>query len=284
VLAVTALRSPVTSGGSSDIGVGTTVPAGGENVLQKMVRTKKLEIGYAGYPPYLKKNVNSGEITGYSVDVARAILDPLDVKIQWVETSWDTMKQDVLLGKFDLMIEPIFMTIPRAAKVGFTQPYAYFGYGVLVVKKGETRFKTIEDVNNKAVTLAVTQGVASYEYAERNLTKANLKVIPGNDISITLSEVLYGKVDAALADVPTALEFLKAHKDQVDVLFVHNPPAITPAGFMTRPSQTEFIAFLNNALLYLQTNGTLDALDKKYELPSFREKKTFVAGSGLSEK
>lgn len=252
-------------------------------LLSSMLRTKQLRIGYAGYPPYLRRDISSGEMSGYSVDLIKAILDPIGVKILWAETTWDNMKQDLILGKLDLMIEPIFMTIPRSARVGFTRPYAYFGFGAAVVKLGDERFKSIQDFNSPKITLAVTQGVASHEYATRNLLNAKLKVVPGNDITITLTEVLAGKVDAALADVPTVLEFVKVHSKDVTALFVKNPPAITPAGFMTHQEEIEFINFLNNALTYLEANGTFDVLEAKYELPSFREEKVWIPGKGLSQ-
>lgn len=80
------------------------------NVLERMLATKNLVVGYAGYPPYLKRDPNTGAISGYSVDILTAILQPLGVAIQWRETTWDNMKQDLLSGKFDLMVEPIFVT------------------------------------------------------------------------------------------------------------------------------------------------------------------------------
>jgi ABC-type amino acid transport substrate-binding protein len=213
-----------------------------------MLSERHLVAGYAGYPPFLRRDPNTGAISGYSVDLIKGITDPLGVTLEWRETTWDNMKQDLLLGKFDLMVEPIFYTIPRAAQVAYTRPYAYFGYGVPVVRKGERRFKRLEDLNNPDVTIAVTQGVTDQEFAARRLPRARLKLVPGNDISITLTEVLAGKVDAALADVPTVLQFLKAHPNEVEALFLDSPPAITPAGFMVRQADLEFLHFLDTAL------------------------------------
>ena len=251
------------------------------NTLDKIQREKRLTVGYAGYPPFLRRDPNTGAISGYSVDLLKAITEPLGVELIWRETTWDNMKQDLLLGKFDLMVEPIFYTIPRAAQVAYTRPYAFFGYAVPVVRKGENRFKSILDLNNGKLTLAVTQGVTDQEFAARNLPRAKLKLIPGNDISITLTEVLVGKADAALADVPTVLTFLKAHPNEVEALFLDNPPAITPAGFMVGPGDLEFLNFLNTALMTLEAGGVFDQLETTYALPSFREAKTWVRGSGL---
>ena len=51
---------------------------------------------------------------------------------------------------------------------------------------------------------------------------------------------------------------------------------------MTRREEVEFINFLNSALTYLEANGTFDALEAKYELPSFREKKEWIRGKGVT--
>lgn len=251
--------------------------------LHRILQSRKIAIGYAGYPPYLRRDPNSGAISGYSVDLITHILKPLGVSIEWKETTWDNMKQDLILGKFDLMVEPIFLTVPRASQVGFTKPYAYFGYGIPVVRKDDQRFSHLDDLNSPNVTIAVTQGVTDQEFAQQKLPKAHLKLIPGNDITITLTEVLAGKADAALADVPTVLQFLKAHPRQVKALFLDNPPAKTPAAFLVRQDDLIFRNFLNTSISIAETDGFFDQLENKYALPSYREKRTWVVGKGLPQ-
>lgn len=243
-----------------------------ETLLQKMLRTHTIRVGYGGYPPFLIRDARSGEMSGFSVALIKEILQPLDVKIEWVETSWATMRDDLLLGKFDLMVEPIIMTIPRSARVGFSRPYTYFGYASVVVKKQEARFRTIQDLNSPAIRVSVNQGVTDHEFALKNLPKCNLQVISGNDITQVMSQVTMGKADAALVDVPSARRFLQAHPNDVTVLFSDPPPAITPAGFMTRQREYDLINFLSNALLALDADGTLTALEDKYDLPTYRRR------------
>jgi polar amino acid transport system substrate-binding protein len=264
-------------------GSNNQTPPRTETALARILRTKHVTIGFAGYPPYLRRDPNTGAMSGYSVELAHQIFDPLSVTIDWKETTWDTMKQDLLLGKFDLMVEPIFFTLPRAAQVGYTRPYAYFGYGVPVLRKGDNRYKSVMDLNKEGVVLAITQGVTDQEFAARTLPRARVKLIPGNDITITLTEVLTGKVDAALADVPTVLSFVKAHPNQVVALRINDPPAISPAGFIAKPEEVQLLNFLNTALSMLEAQGVFDALETRYELPSFRERKQWVVGRALNQ-
>lgn len=274
--AVTALALVLIGGCTpQQAGPGTTEP-----LLDQMLRTHTLVVGYAGYPPYLVEDAATGAVSGYSVDILNAILAPLSVQPTWQRTTWDAMKQDLLTKKIDVMIEPIFFTIPRVAELGFTRPYAYFGYAIPVVRKNEARFSAITDLNRSDVTIAVTQGVTDQDYAAANLPLATVRSIPGNDISLTLTEVAAGRVDAALADVPSALAFVRAH-DNVKALFLDAPPATTPASFATRREETSFISFLNSALLYLESAGLFEQLEARYSLPSFRERREWVFGRGL---
>ena len=75
------------------------------------------------------------------------------------------------------MIEPVFKLIPRAAEVGFTEPYSYFGYAVGIIPKENKKFNEIEELNKHSITIAVNDGSASQKYADKNLAKAKkLKV------------------------------------------------------------------------------------------------------------
>ncbi len=244
-----------------------------ESLLQRTLRTKTIKVGYGGYPPFLSRDLKTGEMKGYSVALIKEILDPIDVKITWVETSWATMRDDLILGKFDLMVEPIIMTIPRSARVGFSRPYTYFGYATVVTKKSESRFNAIQDLNSPKIRVAVSQGVTDHEFALKRLPNSDLKVISGSDITQVMTEVLLGKADAALVDLPSARKFIKAHPAEVKVLFSDPPPAVTPAGLMTRQQEYDFINFLDNALLALEANGTLQRLEDEYDIPTYRIKR-----------
>jgi len=257
--------------------------SGAESALGRIQQSKTLRIGYEGYPPYTIKNPTSDELSGYSVDLASHIAKEAGWSVQWIQTSPDTKVPDMQAGKFDVMVEPIFETIPRAARVSFTRPYAYFGYAAGIVRKGDKRFQKIDDLNKSGVTIAVRSGYTDQSYAEQNLALANKRAMNVTDINQVFLDVLSGNSDIALADVEQVKAFAKAHASQVDALFVDNPPALTPAGFMLKQGDFSFYNFLNAAIDYLESNGILDQLDRKYNVSAFREKRTLVpSGRGAA--
>jgi polar amino acid transport system substrate-binding protein len=257
--------TPAHPGGSGAAPAASTSP---ESVLDRVRKDKTLRIGFSGYPPFLfvdpNTNLPSG---GFSVELIQAILKEWDpsIKIEWRETNWTTVRTDLIAKKFDLIVEPVFRTIPRAAIVDFSRPFASFGYAIGVVQAGDTRFKSIEDINRPNVRIAVVQGLTSHEYAMRHLPKAtNLKVVPGGQADAALNEVLLRRVDIALSDSTVIDQFLKAHPGVLKVVFDNPPPAHVTASMMFRQGDYKFASFLNTALDYLDGSGELRRLREKY--------------------
>ncbi len=236
-----------------------------KSTLDKVKDTKVLRVGYAGYPPYLKKDPLTGEISGFSVDLLESLMEKWgrDIEIEWVETTWERNLLDLQNGKFDLMIEPVYRLIPRASEVGFTRPYSYFGYCVGVVKQDEDRFDDISDLNNPDVTIAVMAGSASSEYIRQNLPLADVIAVSGTTIEAALQHVPLGKADVALADAPTVGLFVRKHKG-LKPLFLDNPPAKTPAGFMFKLGDYRWAYFLDTSLDFLETSGEIKRISDKY--------------------
>jgi cyclohexadienyl dehydratase len=249
---------------------GTNIRPADISVLDQVAHEKVLRIGFSGYPPYLRVDPATNlPADGFSVDLIKAILAEWDAQIRiiWVQTNWTDLRVDLNNRKFDLFIEPVFRTIPRAAIVAFSRPFAYFPYAVGVVRAGDNRFKSILDLNNPSVRICVMQSGTSHEYAKKNLPGAtNLKVLSGGNLESTLDEVLLGRVDITLIDLHTARRYVAAHPGKVKIIFTDPPPARAPAGLMFRQGDYKWAAFLDTCLEYLEASGEVDRLKKKYAL------------------
>lgn len=240
--------------------------------LDAIRHSETLRIGFEGYPPYTIQDPRNSSLSGYSVDLANSIAHEASWKIEWIKTSADTKIPDLKTGKFDVMVEPIFETIARAKEVTFTRPYAFFGYASGIVRKGDNRFPTFDSLNKSNVRVVVRQGYTDESYAQTHLPMAKIRSMKVDDVSLMFVEVIAGNADIALADTSQVKAFQAAHNDQVDMLFTNPPPASVPAGFIVRQGDLAFASFLNASLDYLQSNGILDALDKKYNVTSIRQK------------
>jgi len=271
-------------GGSGEAtGAGDAV----ESSLARTLRTRTLRAGYSGFRPYTIIDLDAAgtdRVTGFCVDMVSEIasrqVPPWEV--EWHRVNFDTLRADMESGRFDVFADAVYATVPRAAQFGFTVPYAYFGVGAGVVRAGESRFEGFEDIDREDVVVSLAEGWTATTYARRRLNDAELHVVAiGDDPFIQFQEVISGRADIALQDVPTVLQFVNEHEDEVDALWLDDPAMRVAAGFMTRMGDWEMLAFLNTALYALEADGTLDALDRKWgglgDLPALNLRR----GSGL---
>lgn len=239
---------------------------GSVSALRNINATETLRVGYEGYPPYTVTDPATGKLSGYSVDLAQEIARDAGWKIEWIKTSPETKIPDLQAGKFDIMTEPIFRTIPRAARVTFSRPYAYFADAVGVVKKGDERFQAIENLNKPGVTVVVRQGYTDQQFAEDNLPNADIRALKVDDASQLFLEIPAGRADIVLTDLEQAKAFVEVHSAQFELRFTDPAPSYIPAGFMLKQGDFALYNFANSALDYLEANGALGRLSRKYHI------------------
>jgi polar amino acid transport system substrate-binding protein len=233
------------------------------NTLQKLLRTKELHVGYIILPPLIMKDPKTGQLTGHFVDMIEYIAKMAEFKVVYHEASWATFAGGLQSGQFDLSIAPTYATIPRAFAVAFTRPIIYVGNSA-IVRRGETRFKSIEDFNRPDIVIAVTQGEQGHEYAKTNLPKATLKVISTSDQFLTFAEVSVGRADVALGDAWATKQYANTHPEVID-LFADNPYNLTPVAWAVRYGDTDFLNFINTSISYMESIGKLAEFEKKYD-------------------
>ncbi len=257
-------------------------------VFQEIKKHKVLKIGYGGFPPYTIVNPNvknsEDEVTGYSIDLIKEIasLAQPELEIEWVRFSWETIQTELNSGKFDIIADPVYQTIPRAFEFDFTMPYAYFGIAVGVVNKDDDRFNTFSDLDRDDIIISLAKGWTTSEYAEKYLDKPKFHFISATgDAFNQLDDVILGRADVALNDVPTVVQYVNAHSDVVKSVFIENPPSSVPGGFVVRKGEVDLLNFLNTSLYILMANGTLERLDEKWETYHHIPINTKVPGSGI---
>lgn len=268
-------------------GKGSVAPSASR--FDRIVKSGTMRVGFGGYPPYTlydsRESDPARRVQGFSVDlveeIAKRSSPPL--RVEWHQFSWDTLKADIDADRFDFVAEPVFETIPRARDFAFGEPYSYFGIAAAVVRIGETRFQNFEDLDRAGITIALAEGYTSSEYARQHLSKPTFKSIPvSGDAFNQLDEVTLGRADAALNDVPTVVQYVRAHKDRVKALWVDKPPSTVPGAFLLRKEDVALKAFLNSAIRIVVADKTLDRIDGKWRTFGFFPQLTLQPGRGLT--
>lgn len=249
-----------------------------ESALTRTIQSKTLRIGYVVFPPTITKNPNTGELAGHFVQTVNEIARQAGWQTQFVETDWSDFTAGLNSGRFDLSIAPTFVTIPRALSASFTRPLFFAGNSA-IVRKDEKRFTDIASLDQDGVTITVTQGEAGHEYAKANFRRAKLTVLPGPDQSLTFQDVVSGRSDAALGDAYVTAKFAAAHPNDVRDAFATRPYNLTPVSWAVRTGEFELLAFINDALEALDSQGKLIEFEKAADAHWLHLERTYVLAS-----
>jgi polar amino acid transport system substrate-binding protein len=141
-----------------------------KSTLQRILSTKKLRIAVvANQEPYFKKNLASGEWTGFCLAMARDIAEQLDVKLETLESTWGNSVLDLQANKVDMAFG-LNPTPKRALVVDFP-PAMFYNISSLVGRKGFAA-QSWDDLNKPDVKIAFDLGSSRETIIKRFAPKA----------------------------------------------------------------------------------------------------------------
>lgn len=244
--------------------------SGNQDTLSKILSTKTMDVCVAEWPPASIKDAKTGKYSGHDIEAYEMIGKEIGATVRYHDTTFGNMPAAIQSGVCD-MGTSLFVKISRSAAVDFTRPILYGGDSGLV-RKGDTRFRTKDDLNKPSVRIAVANGESGHIFAKTYLDKAAIIPIDveASDLTRFMLEVTSGRADIAIADSNTISRFAAAHPE-TDALFMDRPLDLNPDAFPARLGDTKLLNFLNNSILSLQTSSEWERLEKKYNAHWFHE-------------
>jgi cyclohexadienyl dehydratase len=257
----------------------------GESSLDAVIRRRSIRAGYSGFKPYTIANPASpSQPTGFIVDALAEIVGRMDpaIGVAWTPVTFESLSADMGSGRIDVFVDAVYYTVPRAERFIFTDPIGYFGVGAAIVRSSDNRFRTVMDLDRPGVVIALAQGWTATDFAKRVFKHARLDIVPvGDDGSVPLQNVLAGRADAALQDVPTIAQFVAANAGRVKAIDLDTPPARVAAGFLLPREAVALRDFLNVSIEVLRADGTLQRLSQRWQLYNGFERREFANEPGL---
>ncbi|MBR0694453.1 transporter substrate-binding domain-containing protein [Bradyrhizobium lablabi] len=194
-----ALRYALGIGGGAALAAALATPAAAQapaadNTLDRIRANKVLRIAVLpGELPYFNKDLASGTWSGFSIEMANDLAKLLDVKLEYVESTYGNSILDLQANKIDLgfALNP---TPQRALVVDFTNLVFPHPFGAMLRKGLEAR--TWADINKPEVKIAVDVGSANEAVARRFAPNASIKSLKSRDE--VMLEMSSGRVDCVV--------------------------------------------------------------------------------------
>ena len=208
----------------------------------------------------------NGELTGYEIEVVRAIFkdsDKYDVKFE--KTEWSGVFAGLDADRYQMAVNNISYTKERAEKYLYAAPTAK-NPNVLVVKKDDPSIKSLDNIGGKSTE--VVQGTTSAKQLEDynkqhsdnptvlNYTRADFQQIMGRLSDGQFDYKIFDKIGVETVIKDQGLDNLKVIELPSD-----QQPYVYP---LLAKGQDELKSFVDKRIQELYKDGTLEKLSKQF--------------------
>lgn len=236
-----------------------TAASGGSDLLQRINNGGTINVGTEGtYPPFTYHD-ESGKLTGYDVEVTRAVADKLGVKVEFQETQWDAMLAGLDAKRFDMVANQVSLTTPeRLAKYDKAQAYSWSG-AVVLAPKDDNRYSSWEALKGLRSAQSLTSNYG--ELAERY----QAEIVPVDGMAQAIQLVKQDRADFTMNDNLAILDYLKKFPDaELEIKLTAPVSEQTGSGLVLLKGDDAVLAKLDEAMAALAADGTLTKLSQEF--------------------
>ncbi|WP_099157446.1 amino acid ABC transporter substrate-binding protein [Virgibacillus ndiopensis] len=229
---------------------------GSRNLYDEVMEKGVLTVGTEGtYAPFTFHN-DQGELTGYDVEVIKEVANRMGVKVEFMETQWDSMFAGLNSERFDLIANQVGINEDRLENYDFSNPYTYSA-AVVVVPKETDDINSFEDLKGKKSAQSLTSNFGAI--AKEN--GAELVGVEGLAQSIELLK--QGRADVTVNDKLAVLDYLNQEGDK-SIKIVAEEGDASETAFAFNKGNEKLVEAVNEQLKAMREDGTLAKIAKDW--------------------
>ena len=216
-----------------------------------------LKVGMEGtYAPYTYHG-DSGELTGFEVDVALAIGEKIGYKVEFVEGAWDSLFPALDGGTIDVIMNQVTITEARLETYDFSTPYVYTRPVVIVAADNED-IQSFEDLEGKKAAEGLTSNYNA-------IAKSYGAEIVGQDVfALAMELVKGGEADAVVNDELTYAYWQVTTDDFDSTKIAARSDDATSSAVVILKGRDELRDAISAAIDELLEDGTIAEISQKY--------------------
>jgi L-cystine transport system substrate-binding protein len=244
----TALMLTACGGGSDDAAGSSSGGGSSDDVLR--VATE------GTYSPFSFHDPKTNELTGYDVEVARAVGKELGKEVEFSETQFDAIFAGLEAKRYDVIANQIGVNPERQEKYLFSTPYTYSN-GVVITRADDNSISSLADVKGKTSAQSTTSNFAE------TATQAGAKIEAVEGFTQAITLLKQKRVDVTINDSLAFLEYQKTTGDK-DVKVAAEVGDKSESALTFRKDEADLQTQVDGALKKLKDDGTLAKLSEKY--------------------
>ncbi len=230
--------------------------------VSKIKEQGVLRIGMTGdYQPMSFLDPETGTYVGFDAALAEDLGRELGVRIEYVQTSWPTLMEDTLAGKFDAAVCGITITDQRKEQALMSDGYLGNGKTVLCRKEDEAVYTSLEAINRPEVRVMENPGGLNEKFARENLPEAQLIIHDVNEEIPGL--IAEGEADVMITEILEA-GYYTGKDSRLAAPLIDEPFTRGQLGFLLPPGSEDLLQYINTFIAREKESGRIDELAELY--------------------
>lgn len=227
-----------------------------QTTYEKIMDKGVLTVGTEGtYQPFTYHD-ESDTLTGYDVEVAKAIGEKMGVKVEFSGITWEGLLASLDNGTVDLVLNQVGVTDERKEKYDFSDPYLY-SYIALIVNKDHNDITSWDTSKGKKTSLNISSNYAAIaEEYEMDITASETF---SKDIELLLA----GRTDCVINNTIAFNDYLIQKPDTPIKIADVRAEADTVAAPIPKGNE-DLVEAVNKAIKELREDGTLTKLSEQF--------------------
>lgn len=229
--------------------------------LDRVLDSKVLRVGTPGdYRPFA---IKEGEgYKGHDIELVEKMAKEMNVKVEYVPTTWPNLLKDLKEDKFDVAVGGITRNVARMRVADMLPGYAPFGKVALVRTAEKDKFKQPQDLNQSSVRVIKNPGGTNEAYVLQHLKNSQVSTHEKNaEIPALIAE---GKGDVMITETYEALHYSKADP-RLTAAFIDAP--LTPVsylGFLLPTDDADYLRVMHFTWDLLDQRGAIKDAAKQW--------------------
>jgi len=231
--------------------------------LERIIAEKRLRVCvWPDYYGITYRNPKTQQLSGVDVDMANELGKDLGVHVEFVDSSFSRLIDDVTGDRCDVAMFAIGVTPARAEKLRFTSPHLASDI-YAITSRNNRRIATWDDIDKAGTVVAVAKGTLHEPVMREKLKVAHLVVL--DTPFAREQEVESGRADVFMTDYPYSRRFL-ANADWARLVSPTGVYHVTPYAYAVKPGDDAWFARLERFVGDVKRDGRLLEAAKRHKL------------------
>ncbi len=242
---------------------GSTLALAQSSTLDRVIAKKVVRVCF--WPDYFGisyRDPKTRQLSGIDVDMAKGLGRDLGVNVEFVDSSFARLIDDVTQDRCDIAMFAIGITPERQQKLRFTRPHMASDIYAITTKSNR-RIRQWKDIDQTGSVVAVAKGTLHEPVMKEKLQAATLKVL--DTPHAREQEVESGRADVFMTDFPFSQRMLRT-TDWARLVKPDSVYHMTPYAWAMRPDDDRWHARVEQFLVKAKRTGELKASAERHGL------------------